>query len=67
MKRLRIAFLIVFSFLVFSACGEPQSTVNLEKSAMEYILYHVIYGEVGQVEMISEDTEDGLFDELVEE
>ena len=35
--------------------------------AMEYILYHVIYGEVGQVEMINEDTEDGLFDELMED
>lgn len=35
--------------------------------AMEYILYHVIYGEVGQVEMINEDTEDGLFDELMDD
>lgn len=34
MKRLRIAFLIVLSFIVFSACGEPQSTENFEKSAV---------------------------------
>lgn len=34
MKRLRIAFLIVLSFIVFSACGEPQSAENLEKSAV---------------------------------
>lgn len=34
MKRLRIAFLIVLSFIAFSACGEPQSTENSEKSAV---------------------------------
>ena len=34
MKRLRIAFLIVLSFISLSACGEPQSTENSEKSVV---------------------------------
>ncbi len=34
---------------------------------MEYILYHVIYDEVGQTDIINEDTEDGLYDELMDD
>lgn len=32
---------------------------------MEYALYHVIYSNVGDVDMINEDTEEGLFDEMM--
>ena len=31
---------------------------------MEYVLYHIIMNEVWQVDMINEDTEDGMFDDL---
>lgn len=34
---------------------------------MEYILYHVIYNEVWQVDQINEDMEDGLFDDLMDD
>ena len=31
---------------------------------MEYVLYHIIMNEVWQVDMINEDSEDGMFDDL---
>ena len=34
---------------------------------MEYALFSVIYSQVGEIDMINEDTEDGLFDDLLDD
>ena len=34
---------------------------------MEYVMYRVIMNEVWQIDMINQDTEDGLFDELMDD
>ena len=34
---------------------------------MEYVLYNVIMNEVWQIDMINEDTEEGVFDDLMDD